>query len=89
MLLDIDVKGASSIINTNHFDSLSIFIKPPSINELEKRLIDRNDMSKEDIEQRIEVATKEILQSQYFNHMVINEDFDECLSEVKRIIASL
>ena len=77
------------MINTNHFDSLSIFIKPPSINELEKRLIDRNDMSKEDIEQRIEVATKEILQSQYFNHMVINEDFDECLSEVKRIIASL
>ena len=47
------------------------------------------DRSKEDIEQRIEVATKEILQSQYFNHMVINEDFDECLSEVKRIIASL
>ena len=89
VLLDIDVKGASSIINTNHFDSLSIFIKPPSINEMEKRLIDRNDMSKEDIEQRIEVATKEILQSQYFNHMVINEDFDECLSEVKRIIASL
>ena len=89
VLLDIDVKGASSIINTNHFDSLSIFIKPPSINELEKRLIDRNDMRKEDIEQRIEVATKEILQSQYFNHMVINEDFDECLSEVKRIIASL
>ena len=77
VLLDIDVKGASSIINTNHFDSLSIFIKPPSINELEKRLIDRNDMSKEDIEQRIEVATKEILQSQYFNHIVINEDFDE------------
>ncbi|MEE2974946.1 MAG: guanylate kinase [Thermodesulfobacteriota bacterium] len=89
VLLDIDVKGASSIINTNHFDCLSIFIKPPSINELKKRLVDRNDMSTEEIDKRIEVATKEILQSKYFNHMVINEDFEECLNEVKRIIGNL
>ena len=39
ILLDINVQGASTIINTNHFDCVSIFIKPPSIEELKERLI--------------------------------------------------
>ena len=89
ILLDIDVKGASTVINTNHFDCVSIFVKPPSIEVLRKRLIERSDMSENKIEGRIEEAKNELTKSTYFNHMVINEDLDDCLHDIRRILMSL
>ena len=89
VLLDIDVKGASSIMNTNHFDCCSIFIKTPSIEILKKRLLARNDLSSDKIESRIEEAKNELKKSTYFNHLVINDSLDETISEVKRILAAL
>ena len=89
ILLDIDVQGASSIINTNHFDCVSIFIKPPSIEELEERLIERKDMSDDDIQKRVKEARKEIVQSKYFNHMIVNENLDECIDHIRKILMGL
>ena len=89
VLLDIDVKGASSIMNTNHFDCCSIFIKTPSIEILKERLFARNDLSKDKIVSRVEEARNELKKSTYFDHLVINDSLDETISEVKRILASL
>ena len=89
VLLDIDVKGASSIMNTNHFDCCSIFIKTPSIEILKERLFARNDLSKDKIESRVEEARNELKKSTYFDHLVINDSLDETISEVKRILAAL
>ena len=89
VLLDIDVKGASSIMNTNHFDCCSIFIKTPSIEILKERLFARNDLSTDKIESRVEEARNELKKSTYFDHLVINDSLDETISEVKRILAAL
>ena len=89
ILLDIDVKGASSIMNTNHFDCCSIFIKTPSIEILKERLLSRNDLSLDKIESRVEEAKNELKKSTYFDHLVINDSLDETIGEVKRILASL
>ena len=88
VLLDIDVKGAYNIINTNHFDCISFFIRPPSIDILKERLIDRNDMSLEEVESRIIEAKNEIIKSIHFDHLIVNEDFEECYKEVEKILAS-
>ena len=53
VLLDIDVKGAYSIMNTNHFDCCSIFIKTPSIDILRERLVTRADLTEDQINKRI------------------------------------
>ena len=89
ILLDIDVKGAYSIMNTNHFDCCSIFIKTPSTEILKERLLSRNDLSLDKIESRVEEAKNELKKSTYFDHLVINDSLDETISEVKRILASL
>jgi guanylate kinase len=68
---------------------VSIFVKPPSIEVLRKRLIERSDMSENEIEKRIEEAKNELTKSKYFNHMVVNEDFDDCLHDIRRILMSL
>ena len=88
VLLDIDVKGAYNIINTNHFDCISFFIRPPSIDVLKERLIDRNDMSLEEVDSRIIEAKNEIMKSIHFDHLIVNEDFEECYKEVEKILAS-
>ena len=88
VLLDIDVKGAYNIINTNHFDCISFFIRPPSIDILKERLIDRNDMSLEEVESRIIEAKNEIIKSIHFDHLIVNEDFEECYKEVEKILVS-
>lgn len=89
MLLDIDVKGAYSVINTNHFDCISFFIRPPSIEILIERLIERGDMSPEEIEDRTNEARNEMLKSIHFDHLIVNDDFDECYREITKVLASI
>ncbi|MBT3476070.1 guanylate kinase [bacterium] len=89
ILLDIDVKGAYNIINTNHFDSISFFIRPPSIETLKDRLTDRGDMKTDQIEKRIIEAKNEIMKSIHFDHLIVNDNFDDCYSEIERILSSM
>jgi guanylate kinase len=89
VLLDIDVKGAYSVINTNHFDCVSFFIRPPSIETLKERLISRADMSNDEIKGRVLEAKKEIIKSVHFDHLVVNDNFDDCFMEIERILQSV
>mgnify|MGYP001163472229 CR=1 FL=1 len=89
ILLDIDVKGAYSIMNTNHFDCCSIFIKTPSIEVLHERLVARNDLTDDQIEKRVAEAKNELKKSTYFDHLIINDDLSEAFNEAKRIISGL
>lgn len=86
VLLDIDVKGAYNIINTNHFDCISFFIRPPSIETLRERLLNRNDMTAHQIDNRILEAKNEIMKSIHFDHLIVNEDFEDCYQEVEKIL---
>ena len=89
VLLDIDVKGAYSIMNTNHFDCCSIFIKTPSIEKLRERLVIRADLTEDQINKRIEEAKNELKKSTYFDHLIINDDLNDAFNDAKRIISSL
>lgn len=87
-LLDIEVKGALNVKELYGSDCISIFIKPPSINELERRLKKRKSESTEAIKARLKIAEKELMYAGRFDHVVINDDVEEAYNETKKLITN-
>ena len=81
----IDVQGTMKI-ESKYSDTLSIFIMPPSFDELEKRLINRSTDSVDNIKKRLEIAKKEISYSDKYDYIVVNEDIEKTIDEIKHII---
>lgn len=81
----IDVQGAMEI-ESKYNDALSIFIMPPSFEELEKRLRNRGSDSEDNIRKRLEIAKKEISYKDKYDYVVVNDDLDICINEIKNII---
>ena len=86
VLLDIDPKGAA-IVRQKRKDAVLIFIMPPSMVELERRLRGRGDTSDEQIAMRMERANWELEQRKWYDHVVTNDDLDRCVAEILEIIA--
>lgn len=86
LLFDIDVQGAMSL--QKHYGNrvLLIFIHPPSMAILEKRLRDRKGDSPEAIEKRLQNAYNEVAWSQKFQYQLTNDDLPKTYSELKKII---
>jgi len=85
ILLEIDVKGAKNIKKL--FDeSIAIFVLPPSIEELERRMKLRNENSSEDMEIRLKRARDEIMESRFYDYIVINDDLKSAVEKIKSII---
>lgn len=87
VILEIDWQGAAQIRELFPH-STSIFILPPSLSVLKERLIKRQQDSLETIDQRLAMANKEINHCKEFDYLVINEDFDHALLDLKAIIKS-
>jgi guanylate kinase len=85
VIMDIDVQGAIQISETD-FDIVKIFILPPSLSVLKQRLMDRNTDIPEVIEKRLQTAKKEIACLEHYDYLVINEDINIAVEEVKQII---
>ena len=85
VLAVLDVQGALQIENVFP-DAISIFILPPSFEELEKRLRHRNSDSEEDIERRINIAKEEIKYKDRYDYTVTNDNIDKCVKEIEKII---
>lgn len=81
----IDVQGAMKI-ESKYSDALSIFIMPPSFDELEKRLINRGTDSVDNIKKRLEIAKREISYSYKYDYTIINDDMAKTINEIKIII---
>lgn len=77
ILIDIDVKGGLNIKKKLPDKTFTIFIKPPSINELEKRLRNRMTDSDNDISLRIDKAHKEMLYSKYYDVIIENDNLEK------------
>ena len=77
VIFDIDVVGGVNIKEMFHKETLSIFVMPPSLEILEKRLIDRGDISKDQIMTRIKKAKKELDYASKFDNIIINSDLDK------------
>ena len=87
VLLDIEVQGARQI-REKYPEALMIFISPPSIEELERRLRQRGDTSASDIQDRLEMAIALDVSSDLFDHIVVNEVVDLAITEVVDLITS-
>lgn len=88
VIFDVDVKGGLNL--SKHFgkNALAIFIKPPSINELEKRLRNRGTESEETIQRRINKATEEMSFEIKFDVSVENNQLEVAQKEVCGIVKS-
>jgi guanylate kinase len=85
VILEIDWQGAQQV-REKMPDAVSIFILPPSREELEKRLCGRNTDSDEVIARRMRDAINEMSHYNEFDYIVFNDDFDTALGELRAII---
>lgn len=89
LLFDIDVQGADNIKKYFGSDAEVIFIEPPSVEELEKRLNKRATDAKEVIALRVENAKKELLRKNDFDYLVMNDDVEAAYQKLKNIITKI
>ena len=85
-LLDIDVKGAIHVQQQYPETTLAIFIEPPSIDELKKRLTSRGTESSESLNARISKASYELSFKHSFEHVVVNSDLDKACAETNALV---
>ena len=88
VVLELDVKGALNI-KKQYSDAKLIFIAPPSIEELKKRLKQRNTETEEDFKKRIERAEMEMSYKDKFDYVITNDNLDEAKQNAKKIIENI
>lgn len=86
VLFDIDWQGARALKRKLGKLAVSIFILPPSIEELERRLKLRDQDSEEEIQKRLDIAHFEISKHSLYDYVLINNDFDKTLKNIKSIV---
>ena len=85
VVLDIDVQGFIQISNSIK-EVISIFIIPPSLDELKNRLILRGLDADDVINRRMENAIKELKHAKYFDYIVLNDNFNRAFNDITSII---
>ena len=86
VILAIDVQGAMKIKKKPGKNAVFVFILPPSMTDLKKRLMGRKTDSSRQIKQRLAVAKKELSYLNYYDYKVINDDVKTASAELKAII---
>lgn len=88
VLFDIDVKGAMNLKKIFGARAISIFIMPPSIAELERRLIGRGTDNADKIKMRVEKAVEEMNLADRFDEIIVNKDLDEACEKLYQVVTS-
>jgi guanylate kinase len=86
VMLEIDVQGALQV-KRNYPESILVFVLPPSISELKKRIEGRGSESAEQIAKRLGEATREIGAIGAYDYAIVNDDIDKTVAELKEIIS--
>ena len=87
IIFDIDVKGGINLKQKFGKDALAVFIMPPSVEELEKRLLKRGTESPETIRKRIGRAELELSYADRFDKVIVNDDLANAIDETEKAIA--
>lgn len=87
IILEIDWQGAQQV-KSQFRNSVSIFVLPPSYEALRERLVSRQHDDTETIERRMDAAREEMSHYKEFDYIVINDDFDTALAEIKTVITA-
>ncbi len=85
VILEIEAQGALKVKEVMP-EAVLIFVVPPSISELRKRLTERGREDDDEIERRIEAAKWEFSQSPKYNYVIVNDDLTRCVGETLNII---
>ena len=85
VLLDIDVEGTRQILK-RYPDSVTVFIMPPDLGILRKRIESRGSESIEVIERRLKNAEMEMAQKDIYKHVIINDSLDEAVADIVSIV---
>ncbi|NLZ52253.1 MAG: guanylate kinase [Thermoanaerobacteraceae bacterium] len=85
VVLEIDIQGAAQV-KKNHPQGIFIFISPPNINELKKRIIKRGSDSKDSIELRMKCAADEIKAALDYDYIILNDDLNQAALSLQSIV---
>lgn len=86
IILDLDVNGALGVKRIYGDEALTIFIEPPSIDELRRRLVFRGTETPEVIDVRVDRAQYEMSRAGEFDRRVVNDRLDEAINETRNLI---
>jgi len=85
-ILDIDVKGAIHVIRQFPDQSLSIFVEPPTIDELKRRLRSRGTETDESLQARVNKASFELSFRHHFNQIIVNDNLENACNLADNVI---
>lgn len=85
VVLEIDVQGASDVVQ-RFGDAITIFLRPSSHEELERRLRGRGTETEEAIQRRLAQADHELDQAEHYKYQVINDDMDQAVRDICEIL---
>ena len=86
VIFDIDVKGAHRIKRKFGDKALTVFVKPPTFEDLKNRLISRKTEDEESLKKRIERVREEMTYERFFDVTLINQHLDEALTNAEQIV---
>ncbi len=86
IILEIDTQGALQV-KKQMPEAVLIFICPPSLEDLEKRLRGRHTEEEEAIQKRLEAVKEELSRAENFDYKIVNDDLDNAITELERIIS--
>ena len=87
VILEIEVQGALQI-REKCPEAVLVFVLPPSLKELERRLVDRNTEDRETVDRRLSAAAEEIRMAYQYDYVVVNDALDDAVQELKTIFAA-
>lgn len=87
VLFDVDWQGTQQIAHNAGKDLVTVFILPPSIDELERRLYSRAQDTEEVVKSRMSKATSEMSHWDAYDYVIVNDDIDESIKNVKEILS--
>ena len=86
VLLEIEIQGARQV-RENDRSAILVFIVPPSLDELERRLLRRGDTERDDIERRLDIAEDELTEAPALvDHIIVNDDVDRAVAELVELL---
>ena len=88
IVFDVDVKGGINLKKIFGSQALSVFIMPPSVEELRRRLEGRGTDAPEVIDRRVAKAAEEIAHAPQFDRTVVNDSLDRAVAEAERIVGA-
>lgn len=86
IIFDIDVKGGVNLKRLYGGNALAVFIQPPSVEELRKRLVGRGTDSPEAIERRVAKAEEELAYAGKFDVVLVNDNLEEALARAEKVV---